>query len=92
MKNFCDILEKLRVFIIHNKCEELRADISPLNLVDAAKTALTCSTLHFAKYPRGKIFWEVADEQTKQTISAMQLKNMQLTVKREDGKEVLVRS
>lgn len=79
--SFSDMANAVKSFIKKNKCKELSADISLLNLVDASKTALLCSTYHFAKYPDGKISWEVADEETKQFINSMKLKNMNLAVK-----------
>lgn len=86
--NFSDMVSKIKAFINKNQCRELEADISLLNLVDASKTALLCSTYHFAKYPDGRISWEVADEQTKQIINTMKLKNMELMVK--DGNDGVI--
>lgn len=84
--NFCDIVESIKSFIVKNKCDELSADISFLSLPNAARTALLCSTFHFVKYPRGKILWKVADEETKRAIASMKLRNMKLLVKGSERK------
>ena len=78
-----ELVERIKTFIHRNRCKELEADISLLNLIDASKTALLCSTYHFAKYPDGRILWELRDAQTMKMISPMKLKNMELRVKEE---------
>jgi len=77
-----EVIECIKGFINKNKCDEFEADISLLNLIDASKTALLCSTYHFAKYPEGRIYWDLRDEQTRTLITPMQLRNMELRVKR----------
>jgi len=86
--DFPNMVSRVKTFIRRNSCKEMEADISLLNLVDASKTALLCSAYHFAKYPDGRLKWEVADESTRQIINTMKLKNMELIVK--DNKVELV--
>ena len=78
-----EIVERIKIFINRNKCAEFEADISLLNLVDASKTAILCSTYHFAKYPDGRILWDLRDEQTVRLIMPVKLRNMELRVKEE---------
>ncbi len=87
--NIFKIKEKMQLKIIENlenflrKTQEQKAvvDISNLNLLDAARTAILCSTKFFSKYPERKICWSVKDEETKKLISALMLKNMELEIK-----------
>ncbi len=77
-----EVIERIKGFINKHKCDEFEADISLLNLIDAARTAILCSTYHFSKYPQGRIYWDLRDEQTKELIKPMQLTNMELRVKK----------
>jgi len=76
-----EVIERIKLFINKNKCDEFEADISLLNLIDASRTALLCSTYHFSKYPEGRIYWDLRDEQTRMLINPMRLMNMELRVK-----------
>lgn len=76
-----EVIERIKGFINKNKCDEFEADISLLNLIDASRTALLCSTYHFSKYPEGRIYWDLRDEQTRELIAPMRLVNMELRVK-----------
>jgi|GEM_PF-841069 len=76
-----EVIERITGFINKHKCDEFEADISLLNLIDASRTALLCSTYHFAKYPEGRIYWDLRDEQTRELIAPMRLVNMELRVK-----------
>ena len=77
-----EVIDRIKSFINKHKCDEFEADISLLNLIDASRTALLCSTYHFSKYPQGRIYWDLRDEQTKELIAPMQLMNMELRVKK----------
>lgn len=79
-----ELVERIKNFINRNRCSELEADISLLNLIDASKTALLCSTYHFSKYPNGRIFWDLKDEQAVKLIMPLKLKNMELRVKAQE--------
>ena len=83
-----EIVEKIISFINKNKCQEFEADVSPLNLIDATRTVLMCSTYHFKKYPQGKIYWQLRDAQTIGLLSPLRLSNMELRVKEEEKKRL----
>ncbi len=55
-------------------------DISSLNLIDATKYAILCSTYCFIKNFKKKICWLVADEEIKRAISILRLKNTEQKV------------
>ncbi len=76
-----EVVEYIKSYINKNECSEFEADISLLNLIDASRTSILCSTHHFAKYPEGRIYWILKDEQTRSLIMPMRLKNMELRVK-----------
>ena len=56
-------------------------DISKMNLINATKTAIFCSTYCFIKDFKKKICWIVKDEQTKKAISILRLQNTLQKVK-----------
>ena len=56
-------------------------DISKMNLLNATKVAILCSTYCFIKDFKKKICWIVKDEETKRAISILRLKNTQQFVK-----------
>lgn len=87
-----EVADTIKNFINKNKCSELEADISLLNLIDASKTALLCSTYHFSKFPEGRIYWDLRDEQTVKLIAPMKLKNMELRVKEKPSKFIRIRA
>lgn len=52
-------------------------DISTLNLINATKLAILCSTYCFIKNFKKKICWIVADEQIKRAIGVLRLSNIE---------------
>ncbi len=76
-----EIIEKAENFLRKTNCQKVSIDISNLNLIDACKVALICSTKFFTKYPNKKISWSVKDEETKRNISNLMLRNMELKIK-----------
>ena len=56
-------------------------DISHMNLIEATKTAIFCSTFCFIKNFSKNLCWIVADEETKNAISILRLKNVEQIVK-----------
>ncbi len=77
------MIEKIENFLRKSQEQKTIIDISNLNLIDATKTAIICSTHLFTKYPDKKICWSVKDEETKKTISNLMLKNMELEIKKD---------
>lgn len=56
-------------------------DISDMNLFQATKIAILCSTYCFLNSFEKKLCWLVKDEQTKKAISILRLCNMEQIVK-----------
>lgn len=79
--NSFNLFENIENFLKKTRQDNISVDISDLNLIDASRTALLCSTRFFAKYPDKKIRWSVADEETKSVISNLKLNNMELDIK-----------
>ncbi len=74
--------QNIEAFIINSpKNKELEADISRLNLLDAARTAVKYSTELYIKHPEKKINWLVKDAETKKMILNLALHNMNVKVK-----------
>lgn len=74
------------------KQDKCLIDISAMNLINATKTAIFCSTFCFIKNFKKKLCWLVKDEETKRAISILRLKNVEQLVKEqiEEKKVVLV--
>lgn len=79
--NSFNVFESIEIFLKKTRQDKLEVDISELNLIEASRMALLCSTRFFAKYPDKKIRWSVADEETKKIISNLKLNNMELGIK-----------
>ena len=56
-------------------------DISKMNLINATKTAIFCSTYCFINNFKQTLCWIVADEEIKRAISILRLKNVEQIVK-----------
>lgn len=56
-------------------------DISTMNLFQATKIAILCSTYWFINNFEKKLCWLVKDEETKKAISILRLRNMEQIVK-----------
>lgn len=70
---------------LNYKDEENRyiIDISSMNLINATKTAIFCSTFCFIKNFKKKLCWLVKDEEIKRAISILRLKNVEERIKEE---------
>ncbi|MBS4760246.1 MAG: hypothetical protein KHX03_06075 [Clostridium sp.] len=85
--DIADVIEETKEFILKNDCFYLSVDISGLNLIDAIKICILCSTFHYAKYcgleiAGSKIRWIVKDNITKEQISLLKLDNIEIEVKK----------
>lgn len=80
-QNVFEIIDYLKDYILKNECSCLSVDISKLNLIDASKVSILCSTFHFSKYPEGKVLWLVKDNETLRTIKLLKLKNISIEIK-----------
>ena len=82
-----DVIEETKKFIMNNNCFFLSVDISGLNLIDATKMCILCSTFHYSKYcgldiAGAKVKWVVKDEFTKSQIEMLKLDNIEIEVKK----------
>ena len=76
--NSINLVESIKNYISKNDCPNLSMDISHLNIIDASKVTILCSTYHWAKYPNGKISWKIGYKEIKELISPLNLGNIKL--------------
>ena len=72
------IVEEIKNYIKQNDCPNLSMDVSHLNIIDASKIAVLCSTYHWAKYPNGEISWKIPSKEIKELINPLNLGNIRL--------------
>ncbi len=65
-------------------------DISNMNIINATKTAIFCSTYCFIKNFKKKLCWLVKDEETKRAISILRLKNVEQQIKDQNKEKKVV--
>ncbi len=75
-RNFVEIVEDLRKFIFENDCPDLSVDISHMNLIDASKVSVMCSTYHWAKYPNGVLKLKTSDSVVEDIIKPLNIGNV----------------
>lgn len=63
-----------------NEDDKYIIDISQMNLINATKIAILCSTYCFINNFKKKLCWLVKDEETKQAISILRLRNIEQQV------------
>lgn len=80
-KDIFEIIDEVKTYILTEDCPFLILDISKLNMIDATKACILCSTFHFAKYPEGTVLWQVNDLETLFNIRTLKLKNIKTEVK-----------
>ena len=61
----------------YENCKNLTVDISALNIIDASRCAVICSTHHFLKYPQGLIKWVIASKEVLNLVKPFSLNNTQ---------------
>lgn len=76
--NTINLVESIKSYIHENDCPTLSMDISHLNIMDASKVTILCSTYHWAKYPNGKISWKIAYKEIKELVNPLNLGNIKL--------------
>ena len=79
-KSIFEIIDFVKAYILSNNCAFLKLDISRLNLIDASKVVLLCSTFHYTKYQQGKIKFVVANEEIEKIIEPLLLKNTDISL------------
>ncbi len=67
-------------FRYKSETEKYIIDISSLNLINAVKIAILCSTYCFINGFKKRLCWLVKDEETKRAISILRLKNIEQKV------------
>lgn len=72
------IVSAINKYILEHDCPKLSMDISHLNLFDASKITILCSTYHWAKYPEGQISWKTSSLEIKDLIKPLNLGNINL--------------
>ena len=77
--NCLKLVESIKNYIFENDCPQLSMDISHLNIIDASKVTILCSTYHYAKYPHGEITWKINSNEVKNIIKPLNLGNIRLT-------------
>ncbi len=77
-----NIIDEINRHIQKQNVDNLNVDISSLNMIDALKVSVGCSTAHFVKYPFGKIRWFVKDIQTRNLIKTLSLKTVEISIKK----------
>lgn len=77
-KNTINLVESIKNYISNNHCPNLSMDVSHLNIIEASKVTILCSTYHWAKYPKGKISWKISSEEIKELVSPLNLGNIRL--------------
>lgn len=76
--NIINMVESIKKYINEHDCPTLSMDISRLNIIDASKVTILCSTYHWAKYPEGEIRWKISSDEVKELINPLNLGNMRL--------------
>lgn len=72
------LVESIKNYIKENDCPNLAMDISHLNIIDASRVTILCSTYHWAKYPNGKISWKISSDEVKDLVNPLNLGNIKL--------------
>lgn len=74
--NAINLVESIKNYIFENDCPDLSMDVSHLNVIDASKVTILCSTYHYAKYPHGKINWLINSSEVKNLVKSLNLGNI----------------
>ena len=69
------IVETVKEYISNSGSDEITIDISHINLIDACKISVLCSTEMYLKNPQHKINWVVASQTIELMTSALGLGN-----------------
>lgn len=77
-RNVFKLIESIKNHIFEHDCLKLSMDISQLNMIDASKVTVLCSTYHYAKYPNGEITWKINSPELKNIIKPLNLGNIKL--------------
>ena len=78
IKDAIILIESIKKYIHEHDCPNLSMDISHLNIIDASKVTVLCSTYHWSKYPEGKISWLINSEDVKELVKPLNLGNIKM--------------
>jgi len=76
--NTLNLVEIIKNYIFDNDCPSMAMDISHLNIIDASKVTILCSTYHYAKYPHGNVTWKINSAEIHNIIKPLNLGNIKL--------------
>ena len=68
-------VDALKEFIQNSSSVEITVDISQINLIDASRISVLCSTEYYLQNPNGKINWLIASPFVSDMSSSMSLGN-----------------
>ncbi len=77
-KDAITLVETIKNYIHEHDCPDLSMDISYLNIIDASRVTVLCSTYHWSKYPDGKISWLINSEDINDIVKPLNLGNINL--------------
>lgn len=80
--NASSLVESIKKYITEHDCPQMTMDVSHLNIVDASKVAVLCSTYHYVKYPHGHVNWLVNSPEVINLFKSLNLGNTELTIVR----------
>lgn len=78
IESSCSIVETVKQYIYENDCPQLSMNVSNLNIIDASKVVILCSTYHYAKYPHGQLTWIINSSEVKNLVKPLDLGNVKL--------------
>jgi anti-anti-sigma regulatory factor len=78
IKDSIKLVESIKNYIKENDCPDLSMDISSLNIIDASKITILCSTYHWAKYPDGSVSWLINSDEIRELVKPLNLGNINL--------------
>jgi len=76
--NTINLVESIKNYINEHDCPTLSMDVSRLNIIDASKVTILCSTYHWTKYPNGEISWKINSDEIKELVNPLNLGNIKL--------------
>lgn len=79
-KNIDLMIDSLKSHIDNTDCNYMTIDISKLNLLEASKIAVECSTSHYLKYPQGRVDCKIKADNIKYLIKDLILGNMKFVI------------
>lgn len=74
-------LNSVKKHIEATDCKHLKMDISSMNVLDAGKIAVLCSTNHYLKYPKGIVDYMVKSKSIIDFIKPLILGNVRFLTK-----------